>query len=568
MNYCHVLSMFFFLLSLVFFWVGLTCINVTYFIEFNILSINSCSIVMTMYFDWMTFMFLSVVFFISFSVICYSNYYMMDDLNMNRFILMVFLFVFSMILLVISPNLISILLGWDGLGLISYCLVIYYQNVKSFNSGLLTILMNRVGDVALLLSVAWLMNYGGWNYIFFLSFINSNFNMSVILFFIMLACFTKSAQIPFSSWLPAAMAAPTPVSSLVHSSTLVTAGVYLLIRFKNLFFVSNSFIFWGVLFSVLTMFMSGLNANFETDLKKIIALSTLSQLGFMMSILFLGSFNLAFFHLLTHALFKALLFMCAGVIIHNFNNLQDIRLMGCVGKYSPFMGVCFMFANFSLCGFPFMVGFYSKDLILEMLLFINNYNILLLILIFFSTLLTICYTFRLIMFVILNNYNSLSMNFLNDNSWNLNLSLVGLMIMITFGGSMISWVVIPTSKLIFLSIYLKVLPLVMICLGSFMGYMLFFLKFSSKFKKMMFLKNFLSLMWFLPFLSNNGTKVSLQLSSSFSKMDQNWVEYSVSNKIVDLIKFKVCKIELMFFNLNKLINLFVVLLFFWVLFIV
>nr|YP_010531158.1 NADH dehydrogenase subunit 5 [Athalia arunachalensis]UXW93380.1 NADH dehydrogenase subunit 5 [Athalia arunachalensis] len=568
MNLCFVLSSFLFLLSLCFFWVSLVFINVTYFVEFSILSINSCSIVMTMYFDWMTYMFLSVVFFISFSVICYSNYYMMDDLNINRFILMVFLFVFSMILLIISPNLISILLGWDGLGLISYCLVIYYQNIKSFNSGLLTILMNRVGDVALLLSIAWLMNYGGWNYIFFLNFMSTSFNSSMILFFIMLACFTKSAQIPFSSWLPAAMAAPTPVSSLVHSSTLVTAGVYLLIRFKNLFFVNSSFIFWGMLFSVLTMFMSGLNANFETDLKKIIALSTLSQLGFMMSILFLGSFNLAFFHLLTHALFKALLFMCAGIIIHNFNNLQDIRLMGCVGKYSPFMGVCFMFANFSLCGFPFMVGFYSKDLILEMMLFINNYNILLMILIFFSTLLTICYTFRLIMFVILNNYNSLSMNFLNDNSWGLNLSLVGLMVMIIFGGSMISWIIIPTSKLIFLSIYLKILPLVMICLGSFMGYLLFFLKFSSKFKKMMFLKNVFSLMWFLPVVSNSAIKVSVQLSSSFNKMDQNWIEFSVSNKIVDLIKFKGCKIDLMFFNFNKLINLFVVLMFFWIFFII
>nr|YP_010531145.1 NADH dehydrogenase subunit 5 [Athalia birmanica]UXW93367.1 NADH dehydrogenase subunit 5 [Athalia birmanica] len=567
MNLCFILSVIFFLFSMFFLWLNLVYMNLIYFIEFNILSMNSCSIVMTMYFDWMTYMFLSVVFFISSSVIFYSNYYMMNDLSINRFILMVFMFVFSMILLIISPNLISILLGWDGLGLISYCLVIYYQNIKSFNAGMLTILMNRVGDVALLMSIAWMMNFGSWNYIFFLSFVTVNFNSSMILFFILLACFTKSAQIPFSSWLPAAMAAPTPVSSLVHSSTLVTAGVYLLIRFKNLFFVNNSLIFWGVLISVLTMLMSGVNANFEIDLKKIIALSTLSQLGFMMSTLFLGGFNLAFFHLLTHALFKALLFMCAGAIIHNFNNMQDIRLMGCVSKYSPFMAVCFMFANFSLCGFPFMVGFYSKDLILESMLFMNNFNILLVVLIFLSTLLTVCYTFRLILFVILNNYNFFSLNFLNDDSWGLNLSLIMLMIMIIFGGSSLSWIIFPMTKMVFLPVYFKIFPLGMICLGMFMSGGLFFLSFNLKFKKNM-LMNFFSLMWFLPILSTLVIKIGVKLSKGFYKIDQTWIEFMISEKIVDLIKFQVCKIDLMFFSFNKLINLFSILMFFWIFFII
>nr|YP_010531197.1 NADH dehydrogenase subunit 5 [Hypsathalia przewalskyi]UXW93432.1 NADH dehydrogenase subunit 5 [Hypsathalia przewalskyi] len=567
MNFCFILCGFLFLFSIIFFWLGLSMMSVCYFIEFNILSINSCSILMTMFFDWMTFLFLSVVFFISCSVIFYSNYYMMNDLFMNRFILMVFLFILSMSLLVISPNLISILLGWDGLGLISYCLVIYYQNIKSFNAGMLTILMNRVGDVALLMSISWMMNYGSWNYIFFLEFMCMNLNSSLILFFIMLACFTKSAQIPFSSWLPAAMAAPTPVSSLVHSSTLVTAGVYLLIRFKNLFFVNNSLIYWGLLFSVLTMFMSGLNANFENDLKKIIALSTLSQLGFMMSILFLGFSDLAFFHLLTHALFKALLFMCAGVIIHNFNDIQDIRLMGGVSKYAPFMSVCFLFANFSLCGFPFMVGFYSKDLILELMMFINNYNFFVMILIFISTLLTICYTVRLLMFVMFNNYNSLSMNFLTSNLWGMNLSLIGLMIMIILGGSILSWVIIPNPYFIILPIYYKILPLMMIFIGGLLGYFNFVLSLDFMFLKNLFLKNILSLMWFLPILSILLFKVSLKLALFFSKIEQNWIEFSVSNMFIELIKFYLYQIDLLIFNFNKLINLFIFMMFFWFFFI-
>lgn len=146
----------------------------------------------------------------------------------------------------------------------------------------------------------------------------------MLCFLVVLAAITKRAQIPFSSWLPAAIAAPTPVSALVHSSTLVTAGVYLLIRFR--FLLNNSTIFYALLlFGNLTIFMAGLGANYEMDLKKIIALSTLRQLGLIMGILSLGFYKMAFFHLLTHALFKALLFLCAGVLIHNIINFQDIR---------------------------------------------------------------------------------------------------------------------------------------------------------------------------------------------------------------------------------------------------
>lgn len=178
-----------------------------------------------------------------------------------------------------------------------------------------------------------------------------------------MAAITKRAQIPFSAWLPAAMAAPTPVSALVHSSTLVTAGIYLLIRFRSA--LSETILPILLLFSSLTMFMSGLGANFEYDLKKIIALSTLSQLGVILRILSLGFKDLAFFHLLTHALFKALLFICAGAIIHNVKEYQDIRLMGGLVVFIPLTCMCINLANLALCGTPFLAGFYSKDLILE-----------------------------------------------------------------------------------------------------------------------------------------------------------------------------------------------------------
>lgn len=184
--------------------------------------------------------------------------------------------------------------------------------------------------------------------------------------------------------MPAAIAAPTPVSALVHSSTLVTAGVYLLIRF-NILLVDSFIGQFLLLISGLTIFIAGLGANFEFDLKKIIALSTLSQLGLIISILSIGFYKLAFFHLLTHALFKALLFICAGVIIHNTKNAQDIRFIGRLSIRIPLTCSCFNIANLALCGIPFLAGFYSKDLILEvvMLSYINFFSFFLF---FFSTL--------------------------------------------------------------------------------------------------------------------------------------------------------------------------------------
>nr|YP_010170662.1 NADH dehydrogenase subunit 5 [Allantus togatus]QRZ60644.1 NADH dehydrogenase subunit 5 [Allantus togatus] len=568
-NICLNMMIILLILSLMLFLMGFYFLifDLNYFIEFNLLNLNSSSIVMTLYFDWMCNFFLSVVLFISCSVIYYSKFYMGDDLMLNRFISLVLMFIFSMILLIISPNLISILLGWDGLGLISYCLVIYYQNNKSFNSGMLTVLSNRIGDVFLLISIAWMMNFGSWNYIFYMDFMKSNNEMIIILFFILLASFTKSAQIPFSSWLPAAMAAPTPVSSLVHSSTLVTAGVYLMIRFEKVL-KDSFFINWFMLISVLTMFMSGLNANFENDLKKIIALSTLSQLGLMMSILFLGFSKLAFFHLLTHALFKALLFMCAGLLIHNLMNFQDIRYMGSIIFQMPFVSVCFNFANLSLCGFPFLAGFYSKDLILESL-FSMNFNLFIFIIFLISTVLTVSYTFRLIYFLMISEFNMLSLNFLNDNSWGMNKSFIGLMIMVILGGSLMSWLMFPYPYMIFLPLYFKLIPLEIIFLGVLLSYKFIYMGMFKMSIKNYFLKTFYSMMWFLPIISTKGIiKLPIFFSMNLSLiMDQNWIEYTMSQGLIKLMKINSSLMDLLFFYFNLMLNLFLLMIFFWWIFI-
>nr|AAF77377.1 NADH dehydrogenase subunit 5 [Drosophila simulans]AAF77388.1 NADH dehydrogenase subunit 5 [Drosophila simulans]AAF77402.1 NADH dehydrogenase subunit 5 [Drosophila simulans]AAR91447.1 NADH dehydrogenase subunit 5 [Drosophila simulans]AGC93567.1 NADH dehydrogenase subunit 5 [Drosophila simulans] len=501
--------------------------NMIYFIEWEVVSLNSSSIVMTFLFDWMSLLFMSFVLMIASLVIFYSKEYMSNDNNINRFIMLVLMFVLSMMLLIISPNLISILLGWDGLGLVSYCLVIYFQNIKSYNAGMLTALSNRIGDVAFLLAIAWMLNYGSWNYIFYLEIMQNEFEMLVIGSLMMLAAMTKSAQIPFSSWLPAAMAAPTPVSALVHSSTLVTAGVYLLIRFNII--LSTSWL--GqllLLLSGLTMFMAGLGANFEFDLKKIIALSTLSQLGLMMSILSMGFFKLAMFHLLTHALFKALLFMCAGAIIHNMNNSQDIRLMGGLSIHMPLTSACFNVSNLALCGMPFLAGFYSKDMILE-IVSISNVNMFSFFLYYFSTGLTVSYSFRLVYYSMTGDLNCGSLNMLNDESWIMLRGMMGLLIMSIIGGSMLNWLIFPFPYMICLPIYMKLLTLFVCIVGGLSGYLISLsnLYFLNKSLFMYNLSTFLGSMWFMPYISTYGMifyplNYGQLIVKSF---DQGWSEY-------------------------------------------
>nr|QNG56308.1 NADH dehydrogenase subunit 5 [Palaestes nicaraguae] len=516
-------------------------IDLSLILEFNLTFINSSSFVMSVLIDWMSLLFMSFVLFISSMVIFYSSDYMSGDLNINRFILLVVMFVVSMILLIISPNLISILLGWDGLGLVSYCLVVYYQNVKSYNAGMLTALSNRVGDVALLISIAWMMNYGSWNYIMYLDFMKNDYFMMIISTLVILASITKSAQIPFSAWLPAAMAAPTPVSSLVHSSTLVTAGVYLLIRFNFCF--SEFLMILLLILGCLTMFMSGLGANFEFDLKKIIALSTLSQLGLMMSILALGEYYLAFFHLLTHALFKALLFMCAGNMIHNLSGCQDIRFMGGLIYYMPLTCAFFNVSNFALCGLPFLSGFYSKDLIVEVMS-MYYMNIFMYMIFYISIGLTVCYSIRLSYYLMFGEMNFLNLSLISESGMLMLKGMGGLILLVILMGSFLMWSMFSTPYFICLSFLMKLITLLMILIGLYLGLevskfnLLFMLK-SYKFYKLSF---FFSLMWNLPYLSTLWVNFyPIILGKKYSMFDQGWLEYygglNLSSQFINISKF-------------------------------
>nr|WLK25966.1 NADH dehydrogenase subunit 5 [Raeta sp.] len=305
--------------------------------------------------------FSSVVCLISTWVVLYTAFYMGGDKSLRRFMFLVMLFVISMNLLIFSPSMISLMIGWDGLGVFSYVLVCYYLDSGSCGAAALTIFSNRVGDFLFILFI------GGSCVSFDLEWFSISLegmeNWCFLGILMLMGSLTKSAQLPFSAWLPAAMAAPTPVSALVHSSTLVTAGVYMLIRFYSV--LSDSCLKVLCVLCMVTFFIAGIGGLAETDIKKIVALSTLSQVSFMMFALSLGAVSVAFFHLVVHALFKALMFLAVGCLMSCAAGSQDIRLLSSAARKLPLVSGWVLISFMCLCGLPFMSGFYSKDLIIE-----------------------------------------------------------------------------------------------------------------------------------------------------------------------------------------------------------
>nr|YP_009417636.1 NADH dehydrogenase subunit 5 [Japanagallia spinosa]ARX63986.1 NADH dehydrogenase subunit 5 [Japanagallia spinosa] len=487
MNYYVIYFYGFFLFSILMMYFGVYffCLDFYLFLEIKLFSLNSVIVYYVLFFDWISLVFCSVVLFISSMVILYSCQYMgYSSYSSLRFLYLVVIFIMSMFLMIISPNLLSILVGWDGLGLVSYCLVIYYSSISSYLSGLITCMTNRMGDIGLLITLSWMFSYGGWHFIFY------NGYMTYSLFIIMsFSCFTKSAQIPFSCWLPAAMAAPTPVSALVHSSTLVTAGVYLLFRFFSNLFISSNFLLYLSLF---TLIFSSFCANYEYDLKKIIALSTLSQLGLMMTSLYLGLLDLGYFHLLTHAMFKSMLFLCSGIYIYYMYDNQDIRMMGSLCLFMPITSVCFNISSMALCGIPFLSGFYSKDLFVEMSVF-NGLSFILYGLIYFSLGLTCCYSFRLFYYSMFYNVNFIGLMCFQDNLDYMKMSISLLSIFSVTFGCLFIWMMNCDLMFLFLPFYIKILSFLFVLLGFFFGLEIF--NFSYLFNLNYYYFN--SLMWFM-----------------------------------------------------------------------
>lgn len=459
----------------------LPLIGVTLTLEWSLIS-SSFRVKVPFLLDSITVVFSFTVLLISLRVIIFSTSYIAGDKNLNYFIRIVILFIFSINLLIFSPRLITLILGWDGLGLTSYLLVIYYMNDKSLGAGILTALSNRIGDALLILAASWALIAGHWRFSYFIG-VNIFIGASIIL-----TAITKRAQIPFSAWLPAAIAAPTPVSALVHSSTLVTAGVYLLIRFRPS--LAELSIFGPTCFylGALTCAIARLSAIHENDLKKIIALSTLRQLGIIIMSLGAEQPSLAFLHLVSHALFKALLFICAGTIIHLINNNQDIRLIGNIRLIRPITVVMLNTANLSLCGFPFLAGFYSKDAIIEAFL-VTSLPIPRAIIIIRRICLSAAYSMRLSITLLWSPIKRHPSQYCSKYTY---ISYAILILGATSGGAFLTWVLNPLQTP-FTPQLLKLFPFLTIMflfIATFLYNATFFIKYMNR-------------MWFLTFISSN-----------------------------------------------------------------
>nr|YP_010043369.1 NADH dehydrogenase subunit 5 [Perna canaliculus]QPD06651.1 NADH dehydrogenase subunit 5 [Perna canaliculus] len=482
-----------------------------YFFEFMLWDLNSLSFSVNLLLDSLSMMFLGTILIISGSVLMYCYWYMDDEKNFYRFMYLVYLFVGSMMFMILIPNLVTLLIGWDGLGLTSFLLVAHYQNNKSLSGSLLTALTNRIGDGLILASISlWAVNESGW--------VLYNFESQFVNFYFILALIfggmTKSAQMPFCAWLPAAMAAPTPVSSLVHSSTLVTAGVYLLIRsypvIKGSLFLMTSLKF----LSLFTLVLASSVAINCFDMKKIIALSTLSQLSVMMFSLSHGLVSISFFHLVMHALFKALLFLTAGAVIHSLKGCQDIRSMGGCWSILPSSMVCMFIANCSLSGLPFMSGFYSKDMILD-LMFNSSVNFWCFMIIMPGLMLTSFYSMRMVWMVCFgSNKVSISTLCLKEPK-----SLLIPYSLLAVGAVFLGGVLTPMSECLFSyrsssASEMGTLGVLFVFGISYVGLISVSSKFGKDFRGLF---SFLFSMWFLELLTHGVKKCFFDVSGTILK---------------------------------------------------
>nr|AWX90681.1 NADH dehydrogenase subunit 5 [Amphioctopus fangsiao] len=533
--------------------------NCCYIISWEIFNVMSLFVELDILLDWVSCSFSGLVCLISSSICIFSVSYMKGDMHVNRFMMVLMLFVLSMNFLIFIPSFVSLILGWDGLGLVSCFLVIFYQNNKSLSAGMLTVLMNRVGDCFILAGISIMSLMGHWNYLCIWYFIF----FEICMFFVVIAGMTKSAQIPFSSWLPAAMAAPTPVSALVHSSTLVTAGVFLLIRFYN-YLVEVSFFCNFLLFiSILTTFMSGICAVYEYDMKKIIALSTLSQLGVMMMSLGLKMPMLSLFHLYTHAMFKALLFLCGGNIIHSFFGMQDIRDMKGVSYMLPFTSIIFNVSNMALCGFPFLAGFYSKDLIIEMVLN-SNMNMLVAVFAMFGVCLTMLYSMRMSMYMVWGDVKSAVYENMMDDDKYVIISMLILCMGALFGGFFLQTMVFCFNEVIILPMLYKLMVLFLLMFSLLFSFSLWMFSMNKMDYNLIYWCN--SKMWFMSSLSGYPFMMLIKNVSNLNLklVDMGWLEMLGGQGILMMIKKLMYIMEwwmIILFNFNLIIVMFIIFMF-------
>ena len=406
-------------------------------------------------FDPLSVIMMFVVVTISICVQLYSFEYMSKDPNLGKFMGLLSLFTFFMLFLIASGNMLQTFIGWEGVGVLSYLLINFWNTREAANKAAMkAIIMNKIGDIAFILSLVLLSSiiytvdwslltiarsFTGMDsvdrWVIVNQYIVINIeSYSLILFLIIIGACAKSAQIGLHTWLPDAMEGPTPVSALIHAATMVTAGVFLLLRSVHLLKYDELSLLLLSFIGGVTSFIAASIGLFQYDIKKVIAYSTCSQLGYMILSCGLNNYSGSLYHLMNHAFFKALLFLSAGAIIHSMSNYQDIRRMGMLLRYLPISYIMLLVGSLTIMGIPFLTGFYSKDFLLEYIYVSNMYfSFFLYWLGIFSAGLTSIYSIKLLYITFYNTHNSFLNVIYNKKTDNFIIHESGIKIILALG---------------------------------------------------------------------------------------------------------------------------------------
>ena len=456
---------------------------------------------------------------ISFLVHYYSLDYMKEDPNLIKFLSYLSLFTFFMLMLVLSDNFIQLFFGWEGVGLSSFLLInFWHTRILANKAAIKAMIVNRFGDFGLLVGIIYIFSFTktiNFGVLFslipyltqeYVKFFFFDIKLITLIgFFLFIGVIGKSAQIGLHTWLPDAMEGPTPVSALIHAATMVTAGVFVLIRCAPIFEASDNLSFFITFIGALTIFFSSVVGWFQNDIKKVIAYSTCSQLGYMVFACGLSNYIGGFLHLVNHAFFKALLFLGAGSVIHALIDEQDMRKMGGLVNLLPLTYLMILTGILALIGFPYLTGFYSKDFLLEYGFVINSFwfSLFLFTIAVFSVFSTAFYSFRMLYLVFLTkpNFNKINLNFIHEMPMKMRFSLfilwvgsvfIGFFIQEWFLGYGIWYGVIDSNSKItnfieleFIPFYIIHLPFILSFFGMILGY------FSSRFFNKFFLNKIL-----------------------------------------------------------------------------